>query len=115
MSGDERRRFPRLAVPIFYRSPRLFAPRKPASDVSRGGVRVLTDDAFRPGQRLEIELFLPGGRSFSVDVRVSWSRALPEGDFAKFEAGLEFLGLDAERAALLAECVAPPREGPPDG
>jgi hypothetical protein len=113
MNGDERRRFPRLAVPVFYRSPRLFAPRKPASDVSMGGVRVLTDDAFRPGQRLEIELFLPGGRSFSVDVRVSWSRALPPGEFAKFEAGLEFLGLDPERAALLAQCVAPAKPGGP--
>jgi PilZ domain len=113
MSNDERRRFPRLAVPVFYRSPRLFAPRAPASDVSMGGVRVLTDEAFRPGQRLEIELFLPGGRSFSVDVRVSWSRALPPGEFAKFEAGLEFLGLDQERAALLAQCVAPAKAESP--
>jgi hypothetical protein len=113
MHGDERRRFPRLVVPVFYRSPRLFAPRKPARDLSMGGVRVFTDEAFSPGQRLEIELFLPGGRSFSVDVQVSWLRALPEGESAKFEAGLAFLGLDSERAALLSQCVAQATKEPP--
>ena len=113
MSSEERRRFPRLLVPVYYRSPRLFAPRKPARDVSMGGVRVLTDSEFSLGQRLEIELFLPDGRSFSADVRVAWLRALPGDEFAKFEAGLEFLGLDPERAALLSECVSAGRSEPP--
>jgi hypothetical protein len=78
-------------------------------------VRVLTDDAFCPGQHLEIELFLPGGRSFSVGVRVPWWRALPDGEFAKFEAGLEFLDLDPERAALPARCGPRANPEPPRG
>jgi hypothetical protein len=115
MSGDDRRRFPRLLVPVFYRSARLLAPRKQARDISLGGIRVLTDTEFQPDQRLEIELFLPSGSSFSVNVSVSWVAALPLGSEARFEAGLQFLALDAEKADLLQQCVghsssrAPPR------
>ncbi len=105
MGADERRRFPRLNVPIYYRSARLLGPRSPARDLSLGGVRILTDDALTVGKRLEIELFLPDGGSLSVDVRVAWIRAI-EDDFARFEAGLEFLAMDPSQAALLERCVA---------
>lgn len=104
MGADDRRRFPRLKVPIFYRSARLLGPRSPARDLSLGGVRVLTDDALTIGKRLEIELFLPDGGSLSVDVRVAWVRPLQD-DFAQFEAGLEFLSMDPSQAKLLERCV----------
>jgi len=113
MSGDERRRFPRLLVPIFYRTPRLLSARGLARDVSLGGVRVLTDTELQLGQRLEIELFLPSGDSFSVDVKVSWLAAVPAGGEARFEAGLQFLALDPEKAALLQHCVGHGSSWPP--
>ena len=105
MSEDNRRRFPRLDVPLYYRSGGLFGPRQRARNVSRGGIRVETDDALRVGTRLEVELFLPGGDSFSIDVRVAWIRELASQDSA-FEAGLEFLELDAVHRALLERCLA---------
>ena len=105
MAGDDRRRFPRVKVPIYYRSARLFGPRKPAHDLSVGGIRIFTDDALSVGKRLEIELFLPDGGSLSVDVRVAWVRPLGEDEFAQYEAGLEFLGVEPEQEKLLERCV----------
>lgn len=105
MGTDDRRRFPRLNVPVYYRPARLFGPRKPAQDVSRGGIRVYTDDALELGTRLEIELFLPEGESLTVDVRVAWMRELKDQD-TRFEAGLEFLAMDEARLVALERCVA---------
>lgn len=104
MGADERRRFPRLSVPVYYRPARLFGPRSPARDLSLGGVRILTDDSLAVGKRLEIELFLPDGGSLTVDVRVAWVRPLND-DFAQYEAGLEFLAMDPAQAKLLERCV----------
>jgi len=105
MAADERRRFPRLDVPVCYRPARLFGPRKVARDVSRGGIKVFTDDPFDVGTRLEIELFLPEGESLTIDVRVAWVREIVDGE-ARYEAGLEFLAMDEQRVALLERCIA---------
>jgi len=111
--GDERRRFPRVQVPMFYRSARLFGPRKPAHDLSVGGIRVYTDDPLAVGKRLEIELFLPDDQgSITVDVRVAWVRTLVGDEFAKYEAGLEFLEIDPELGKLLERCVMDPKSDP---
>jgi Tfp pilus assembly protein PilZ len=102
---DERRRFPRLDVPVLYRPARLLAPHKPARDVSRGGIKVYTDEPFAVGTRLEIELFLRDGESLTLDVRVAWLRELAMPD-AKYEAGLEFLAMADDRLAMLERCIA---------
>ncbi len=104
MAADDRRRFPRLSVPVYYRPARLFGPRAPARDLSLGGVRILTDDSLAVGKRLEIELFLPDGGSLTVNVRVAWVRPLND-ESAQYEAGLEFLGIDPAQAKLLERCV----------
>ncbi len=113
MGEDERRRFPRVQVPVYYRSARLFGPRKPAHDVSRGGIRIFTDDALVIGKRLEIELFLPDGGSLTCDVRVAWVRKLKQDEFAAFEAGLQFLSIDEDQELLLARCVREIKSEPP--
>jgi hypothetical protein len=100
-----RRRFVRVDLPVLFRPAGLLGPRRPARDVSRGGIRIWSDRAFRTGTRLEIEMFLPGGESLSVDVRVAWIREL-SGQGARYEAGLEFLALDPVRLALLERCLA---------
>lgn len=110
--GDERRRFPRVKVPIYYRPARLFGPRRPAQDLSLGGIRIFTDDALAVGRRLEIELFLPDGGSITVDVRVAWVRKLEQGAFAEYEAGLEFLGVEPEQEKLLERCVMDVKSDP---
>jgi len=110
MGTDDRRRFPRLDVPLYYRPARLFGPRQPARDVSRGGIKVFTDERLELGRRLEIELFLPDGSSLTIDVRVAWLRELSDAD-AQFEAGLEFLAMDEERVRLLERCITDHKAG----
>jgi hypothetical protein len=102
---DDRRRYPRVNLPLFYRPAGILGPRRPARNVSRGGILVLTDDALKEGTRLEVELFLPDGGSLVVDVRVAWIRELAGGE-ARYEAGLEFLAMDEVRATLLERCLA---------
>jgi Tfp pilus assembly protein PilZ len=110
MAADDRRRFPRLNVPVLYRPARLLGSHKPARDVSRGGIKVFTDDELSLGTRLEIELFLPSGDSLTVDVRVAWLRPASAADGARFEAGLEFLSMDQARLDILERCIAAHRE-----
>jgi Tfp pilus assembly protein PilZ len=112
MVADDRRRFPRLNVPVFYRPARLFGPRQAAQDVSRGGIRVYTDDSLELGTRLEIELFLGEGESLTIDVRVAWVRVL-SGQETRFEAGLEFLAMDEDRVVALERCLSQHRESAP--
>jgi PilZ domain len=108
---DDRRRFPRLDLPLFYRPARLLGPRRPARDVSRGGIRVNTDDPLAIGTRLEIELLLPEGDSLAVDVRVAWIQELSgEAREARYEAGLEFLQMHEVHRALLERCLAEHKE-----
>jgi hypothetical protein len=104
MGGVDRRRFPRLNLPMVYRRAGLLGPRQRARDISRGGMRVLTDDDLTIGTRLTIEIFLPSDESIRVDVRVAWIRELV-GEDARFEAGLEFLAADPFRRAQLEECL----------
>ena len=102
---DERRQYSRISLPMLYRPARLLSPRNVARDISRGGIRACTDDALAVGTRLEIELFLPDGKSLSVNVRVAWIQELSGGD-PRYEAGLEFLQMDAVQAERLDRCLA---------
>jgi c-di-GMP-binding flagellar brake protein YcgR len=104
MTMNDRRRFVRVSLPMFYRPARLRSPRHAARDVSRGGLRVLTDDPLAVGTTLEIELFLPDDTSVTVEVRVVWLQELST-DAARFEAGLEFLQMEPEVATRLDRCL----------
>jgi len=98
---QDRRRYRRIDVPIYYRGARLFGPRRTASDISMGGIRIQTDDALKVGKRIEIELFFPDDVSVTCDVRVAWVRETPPPASARYEAGLEFVGLNESDAGLL--------------
>ena len=100
-SSRDRRRFRRLDVPICYRGARLLGPRQTARDVSLGGLKIATDDALKVGKRIEIELFLADELRVTCTVRVAWIREAGPGGIARYDAGLEFVGLDEPHAHLL--------------
>ena len=93
---EERRRFPRVMAPIFYRTPRIFSPKRRITNISSGGVRIYSDEQLKPGKRLEIEFFLPNGISIVAIARVVWIEELPAGAEARYDVGLEFLDLPPE-------------------
>jgi hypothetical protein len=89
----ERRRFPRVTAPVFYRSPRLFSPKRKVSNISPAGVRIYSDEPLEEGKRLEIEFFLPSGYSVVAIMRVVWTKKLPPDSDGKYDVGLEFIHL----------------------
>jgi len=89
----ERRRFPRLKVPVLFRPAKMDENPLPTKDIGNGGVRIYSNRYLKKGKKLEIELFLPGGNSVTSDVRVVWTKVLPPGSAAVFDIGLEFLTL----------------------
>lgn len=87
----ERRRFPRVTAPVFYRTPRLFSPKRKVSNISPAGVRIYSDEPLEEGKRLEIEFFLPSGYSVVAIARVIWTKELPPDAKGRFDVGLEFI------------------------
>ncbi|MGB2907179.1 MAG: PilZ domain-containing protein [Candidatus Aminicenantaceae bacterium] len=90
---EERRRYPRLEVPIMYRSSRKEGPALPTQNFSLGGVRIYSNAYLKEGKQIEIELCLPQEESIVATVRVVWTKVLPPGSDAVFDVALEFLDL----------------------
>jgi hypothetical protein len=90
---EERRRYPRLVVPIMYRRTVKEGPVYPTKNFSLGGVRIPSNSYLKEDKRIEIELLLPSKESIVAIVRVVWTKVLPEGSDAVFDVALEFLEL----------------------
>ena len=107
---DDRREFARVRAPIYCRpAKRRLGRRKPVVDMSAGGLRVYSDEAFKKGARMEIDLFPPDGVGDYVTclTEVVWIREIPGGDPANFDIGLQYLDVPPEARALLAKIVEP--------
>lgn len=103
---EDRRRFPRVRAPIFFQIPRLRDEHRPVLDVSLGGLRVYSDDAFTLGERFQLELLLPpNGTEISALAQVAWIEALPPGAPARFDVGFELLIVDDDGLRLLGRAL----------
>ncbi len=104
-TAGDRRRFPRVAVPIFFRAPRFRQVRTPVVDASEGGIRVFMDDPLPVGTVVELELFLPSGEEIVGMARLAWIGALPAGSAAKFDAGFEIFDMAPSARSRLSDAV----------
>jgi PilZ domain-containing protein len=89
--ADERRKFPRLNAPLYFRPARRRLPRRQVVDVGLGGMRVYSDEPLNLGARFEIELFLPDRTSVDCLTEVVWVKPIEGGNPAPFDIGLQFL------------------------
>lgn len=89
----ERRRFPRLKVPVLFHSAKIEEEVSPTYNLGIGGVRIYSNRYLKKGKQLEIELCFPKGNSVAATVRVVWTKVLPSGSDAAFDIGLEFIDL----------------------
>jgi hypothetical protein len=98
--GIERRLCQRFKIPgatISYRKEKLFSSRKkideefcPVLDVSRGGVRFLTQKLLKFKSRISLQLSIPGERvPLDLKGRVRWSN-FNAGKSYKYQAGVQF-------------------------
>jgi uncharacterized protein (TIGR02266 family) len=72
-------------------------------NISRGGLFLRTSDAVRPGQRVLLEITLPGEKPIETVCRVRWMNAkfTADGDTPDNGLGLEFLGGTQEQRKRL--------------
>ena len=86
----------------FFRSSREWS-----GNVSRGGIFVSTREPILQGQRVLVELGLPGGDAIEAVGRVAWTRRIlsPEGEDPEAGLGLQFIGATGEQMARLDSYV----------
>ncbi len=95
---DERRKYPRLNAPLYFRPARRRLPRRQVIDVGIGGIRVYSDEALSIGARFEIELFMPDQTSLTCLTEVMWVRSI--------EGGLQFLDVPPEALEQLRSLLS---------
>jgi len=104
----DRRRYPRLQAPVFCRPAGLdpFHQRLNTRNLSLGGARVLSDEEFKLGHRLELDVVLPSGEFLRCWAEVVWVTSLQTEDEAGYEVGLRFTDLaeqDIQRLAAVLD------------
>jgi hypothetical protein len=92
----ERRRYPRLNVPVLFRSAKKGEEASPTYNLGLGGVRIYSNRYLKKGEKLQIELCFPERNSVVADVQVVWIKVLPPNSDAVFDVGLEFIDLPSE-------------------
>jgi c-di-GMP-binding flagellar brake protein YcgR len=89
----EKRKYPRVVTPVFYKTPDILGPKRRVSDLSLGGVRIYSDERLEVGGRLELKFFLPDGSTVKAAAKVVWIKEMPEGTEAVYDVGMEFVEL----------------------
>ena len=92
-SKTERRRYPRVMAPVFYRDAKSRRTKRRISNLSLGGVRIFSDERLEAGEKLALEFFLPDGSTVKAVTRVVWVKEMPEDAEAVYDVGMEFLEL----------------------
>ncbi len=101
----ERRKYPRVRVPVLCRDVRPRAKKKPITNISLGGVRIYSDERMDAGQEVELEFFLPAGSTVRAKARVIWIKELPPGAPGIYDVGLEFLELSRKAEKELSQVL----------
>jgi len=104
-SYKDRRRFPRISSPVYYRVAKLHSLRQRVSNISLGGVRIYSDQRLDIGEEVELELHFPNGFAGKGTARVVWINELPPESGSSYEVGLEFLDLPEEAIKELMEAL----------
>jgi len=105
ISDQNRRKYPRLNLPILYRAAPFLSRRHPVMNISLAGVCVYSDEELTIGKRLELEFFMPDNTSMICTARAVWQNPLPEGAAAAYEIGLEFLEISPDDIQRLAKVL----------
>lgn len=56
-------------------------------------MRIYSDEQFKIGKRLEIELLMPDNDILRFTAKVVWQHPLPENSVAAYDVGLQFLDI----------------------
>lgn len=76
-------------------------------DISLGGMRVLSDEHFSVGGRLDLDVLLPDGMPVRCWAEVVWVVELGADAPAKFDVGLKFTDMAPTDIQRLATVLVP--------
>lgn len=110
MSGEERRRFPRLTHPFLVRYRASTGDTSwriaPLRNLSVEGVCFRAERTFQTGEEFDLELILPADKQpIPVRARIVWSK-LVNPALQLTEYGAQFSAMDASSRALIGKTVA---------
>ncbi len=83
--------------------------RREPIDMSLGGVRIYSDEPFKVGEGLKLEMFITEN-PVTFTAEVVWIKALGKGEPAKYDVGLKFTQLDGSMMRLLKDVLGPVEE-----
>jgi PilZ domain-containing protein len=105
MARDEanRRRYRRIPAPIHCRpaGEEFFAQRLEPVDISFGGLRTYSDEEYRVGSFLRLDIFFSGVAPVTLNTEVMWIKSLGKRAPARFELGLAFVDLKPDARNVL--------------
>jgi len=78
-----------------------FAQHLESIDISFGGLRICSDEEYRVGAFLRLDIFLLPGAPVTLTAEVIWIEALSKGTSARFDVGLAFVELNSEALRFL--------------
>ena len=102
-NGANRRKYRRIPAPIHCRpaGEDFFAQRLEPVDISFGGLRTYSDDEYRVGAFLRLDIFFSGVAPVTLSTEVMWVKPLRKGALARFELGLAFVDLKPDALNVL--------------
>jgi hypothetical protein len=101
--GANRRKYRRIPAPIHCRpaGEDFFAQRLEPVDISFGGLRTYSDEEYRVGSFLRLDIFFSGVAPVTLSTEVMWVKPLGKGAPARFELGLAFVDLKPDALNVL--------------
>jgi hypothetical protein len=101
--GANRRKYRRIPAPIHCRpaGEEFFAQRLEPVDISFGGLRTYSDEEYRVGSFLRLDIFFSGVAPVTLSTEVMWIKPLGKRAPARFDLGLAFVDLKPDALNVL--------------
>jgi hypothetical protein len=106
-SQRNRRRYRRILAPIHCRPAgvEFFAQHLAPINISLGGLRIHTDEQFRVGASLSLDIFFARIAAVTFTTEIMWIEALRECREGRFDVGLAFVDLNPATLNLLTDIL----------
>lgn len=100
----DRRRYPRVHADVLCRPAHgsVFHHRRNTQDISLGGARVFSDEEFKVGSRIDLDVLLPDATVVRCWAEVVWSVTLGPAAQALYDVGLKFTDMASDDVQRLA-------------
>ena len=97
----ERRKYPRLQRPVFYRVPSRLDRWEEIQDVSLGGCRIYSDQRLKKGRELIVDILMPDKSTMRARAEVVWIARAQKNVAARWEIGLQFISFRTGKVEIL--------------